>query len=118
MSTVDAVSFPLPVTPDGQPNPMLLELTRDTPVLKVRGPGGGDAWLISSQSVVHEVLADPARFTSMIDPDETSSRAVMVVTDPPQHTRLRRLAAQAFTARRVQALVPGIEQRVATLLDA
>ena len=38
--------------------------------------------------------------------------------DPPDHTRLRRLVSQAFTARRVERLRPSIERLVADLLDA
>jgi len=34
----------------------------------------------------------------------------MLNTDPPDHTRLRRLVAKAFTPRSVAALVPRIEQ--------
>jgi cytochrome P450 len=41
----------------------------------------------------------------------------MLVLNPPDHTRLRKLAAGAFTARRVQALRPAIERTVDALLD-
>lgn len=37
--------------------------------------------------------------------------------DPPDHTRLRRLVSQAFTARRVERLRPSVERLVADLLD-
>jgi cytochrome P450 len=38
--------------------------------------------------------------------------------DPPDHTRLRRLVSQGFTARRVERLRPAIQQLVGELLDA
>jgi cytochrome P450 len=41
----------------------------------------------------------------------------MLMLDPPDHTRLRRLVSSAFTARRVQALRPAIAQMVDDLLD-
>jgi cytochrome P450 len=41
----------------------------------------------------------------------------MLVINPPDHTRLRRLVSGAFTARRVQALRPAIERMVDDLLD-
>jgi cytochrome P450 len=41
----------------------------------------------------------------------------MLVQNPPDHTRLRRLVSSAFTARRVQALRPAVERMVAELLD-
>jgi cytochrome P450 len=41
----------------------------------------------------------------------------MLVTDPPEHTRLRALVSKAFTPRAVEALVPRIHQIVDDLLD-
>jgi hypothetical protein len=41
----------------------------------------------------------------------------MLFMDPPTHTRLRALASQAFTPRRVEALRPHIQQIVDNLLD-
>ncbi|HEY3885117.1 MAG TPA: cytochrome P450 [Vicinamibacterales bacterium] len=37
--------------------------------------------------------------------------------DPPDHTRLRRLAAKAFTPKAIEQMRPDIEQHVARLLD-
>jgi cytochrome P450 len=37
--------------------------------------------------------------------------------DPPDHTRIRRLAQKAFTPRRVESLVPGVQQLVDRMLD-
>ncbi len=42
----------------------------------------------------------------------------MVSLDPPEHTRLRRPAARAFTPRRVEAMHPRIQATVDELLDA
>lgn len=41
----------------------------------------------------------------------------LLVTNPPDHTRLRRLVSSSFTARRVQALQPRIVEMVGELLD-
>jgi cytochrome P450 len=41
----------------------------------------------------------------------------MLVANPPEHTRLRRLVSSAFTARRVAALRPAIDAMVDDLLD-
>ncbi|MEV8509848.1 cytochrome P450 [Actinoplanes sp. NPDC051475] len=41
----------------------------------------------------------------------------LLVTNPPDHTRLRRLVSSSFTARRVQALQPRITEMVGELLD-
>ncbi|MFI6849651.1 cytochrome P450 [Kitasatospora sp. NBC_00085] len=40
-----------------------------------------------------------------------------VVSDPPKHTRLRKLLASAFTARQTERLRPRVEQTVDELLD-
>ncbi|HWG97802.1 MAG TPA: cytochrome P450 [Pilimelia sp.] len=40
----------------------------------------------------------------------------MLVLNPPEHTRLRRLVGRAFTARRVRALRPAVERMVDDLL--
>lgn len=42
----------------------------------------------------------------------------MLHADPPEHTRLRKLANTAFTARRIEGLRPRIEAIVDNLLDA
>jgi cytochrome P450 len=41
----------------------------------------------------------------------------MLVTDPPEHTRYRRLVAKVFTARAIEALRPTIERTAEELLD-
>lgn len=117
MNTTETASFPQPVTPEGLPSPELVALVRDNPLLPVTGPGGIKAWLVGNDELAREVLSEPDRFSNMIDPSSTNSRANMVVIDPPDHTRLRKLAAQAFTPRRVRTLVPDVEQLVTGLLD-
>ena len=42
----------------------------------------------------------------------------MLTSDPPEHTRLRRLVSKAFTPRMVEGLRPRIQQIVDELLDA
>ena len=42
----------------------------------------------------------------------------MVGTDPPDHTRLRKLAAKAFTSGAIEHLHPRVEQIISDLLDA
>jgi cytochrome P450 len=41
----------------------------------------------------------------------------MLVTDPPEHTRLRGLVSQAFTPKRIRELAPRIERIAEDLLD-
>ena len=42
----------------------------------------------------------------------------MLFADPPDHTRLRKLANRAFTPRRVEQLRPAVQQAVDTIVDA
>ncbi|CAL9653588.1 Cytochrome P450 monooxygenase PikC [Streptomyces sp. enrichment culture] len=120
-NAVPTLKFPQPLTPDGLPDPLLLKATRNNPVLRVIGPGGNEAWLVAGEREVREVLSEPARFTSQPDPgleDKRAQAAVpMVGMDPPEHTRIRRLAAKVFTARRIQVMVPAIKELVESLLD-
>jgi cytochrome P450 len=113
----DSVSFPRPVTTAGRPDPELRRLAEQNPVLRVVGPGGVSAWLVGKHDLVHEVLSDPSRFTNVVDPAMTNLRANMAVQDPPEHTRLRKLAAQAFTARRIRSFSADVERLICSLLD-
>ena len=51
-----------------------------------------------------------------IERGERGSRAILNI-DPPDHTRIRRLAQQAFTPRRVETLVPRVQALVDDMLD-
>src|SRR5688500_6974038 len=53
-------------------------------------------------------LADLARYLTLW----------MVFRDPPEHTRLRRLAAKVFNVRSIHALRPNIEALTRWLLDS
>jgi cytochrome P450 len=57
--------------------------------------------------------SDPAR-SQLSPPDVPSPAGLMLFTDPPDHTRLRRFVAPAFTARAVESLRP----RVASIVDS
>jgi nocardicin N-oxygenase len=118
VDTRQALAFPRSLTAAGQPDPLLLEVTRENPVLSVTAPGNRQVWLVSSQALAREVLSDPFRFTSVFDPGLADMRADMVLLDPPDHTRMRRLVSQAFTAGRIQQLAPDIESIAASLLTA
>jgi cytochrome P450 len=70
------------------------------------------------------VLNDPVRFSSNragipelkgIDP--LGDSVTVVTSDPPVHTRLRGLAARAFSPERVRAMVPRICMVTNSLLD-
>ncbi|WP_037603454.1 cytochrome P450 [Streptacidiphilus rugosus] len=72
-------------------------------------------WLSPSHGVCAQVLRDPA-FGRAEQPDDGRTRSFLAL-NPPDHTRLRRLAAKAFTPRLVEALRPRIERLADELLD-
>jgi cytochrome P450 len=98
------------------------------PVTRVGLPDGVTAWLVTGYDDARQALADPRLSRASAEAISTLSslpprvisavRHNMLRSDPPDHTRLRRLVAAAFTVRRVQSLRPRIEEIAEGLLDA
>ncbi|WP_447006179.1 cytochrome P450 [Saccharothrix isguenensis] len=119
--------FPFTEPDDLLLSPEYLELQRDEPVARVRLPYGGDGWLATRYEDVKTVLADP-RFSraAVMEPGADVPRTLpkmpaetnILSMDPPDHTRLRRLVAKAFTARRTEQLRQRAQELVDGLLDA
>ena len=118
---------PFPAGKTNPAHPTALSYPDAQPILRVRFPSGFEGWLVTRYEDARLVLADP-RFSRallydgapcMIQPGDfaTGERSILNL-DPPDHTRLRRLAAQAFTARRIAALRPMIERIADELLTA
>jgi cytochrome P450 len=104
-------------------HPLYAELRRQEPVVRVRLPFGEEGWLATRYADVKVVLGDP-RFSRAagVERDEprTTPRRIgggMLSKDPPDHSRLRRLVAKAFTARRVQLLRPDATAIANDLID-
>lgn len=105
-------------------DPKLAEICAEQPVLRVSLPFGGDAWLVTRHADVKVVLADP-RFSRAAAVGDHVPRTVavglpstsMLSMDPPEHSRLRRRVANAFTVRRIEALRPRAQQIVDGLVD-
>jgi cytochrome P450 len=85
-------------------------MRRTAPVF--REPVSG-LWMVFNYEGVKRVLTDHQTFSSMGGPPEW-----MIFQDPPRHSRLRGLIAQAFTPGSVAALEPRIRELSGTLLDA
>lgn len=88
------------------------------------------AWVVTRYEEARKLLADPRlskdaaglpriveRSKVTADRVELANFASMLFSDPPDHTRLRRIMGRAFTTRRVQQLRPRIESATADLLD-
>src|SRR5256885_7331628 len=104
-------------------DPMYFWLQEHEPLARVRLPYGEEGWLLTRYDDVRIALGD-ARFSlaeaAVRDvPRLTPQRygAILTDQDPPEHTRLRRLVAKAFTARRVEQLRARAEQITDELLD-
>ncbi len=114
-----------------EPGPLYEQLRTQGPIHHVRLPAGLRGWLITDYTVAKQVLADPTirkdvhQIRRIIDTTHPGVHAMgsdmaehMLNTDPPDHTRLRRLVAKAFTPRSVAALVPQIEEIADDLIAA
>ncbi|QHA04043.1 cytochrome P450 [Streptomyces broussonetiae] len=103
-------------------------LLRDTaPVQRITGPDGTAAWLVTRYEDVRAALADPrlsldkrrgapGAYKGLSLPPALDANLLNM--DPPDHTRIRRLAGRAFTPRRVQQLREPIRRTADQLLDA
>ena len=99
-------------------------------VIKTLG-AGLRAWLVTEYGDVRRLLADPrlskaavnaapivAKHSTQDVPGESITSESMLFSDPPQHSRLRRIFGRAFTMRRTENLRPRIEEITDQVLDA
>lgn len=123
----------LVVTPEFKADSVrrLAELRAQGPVHRVKLANGLDAWVVVRYEEARKALMHPALLKDPT-PAEEALAAVgytlnrpgvglggnMLESDPPEHTRLRRLVAGAFSPNRVQQLAPRVQQIADGLLDA
>ncbi|WP_406443707.1 cytochrome P450 [Streptomyces sp. NBC_01613] len=106
------------------PYPVYAALRDKGPVHRVLVPGSGECSLVVAWDVGRVALADSRlgndiRHSSSWRTDGGHALGRnMLQSDPPQHTRLRRLVAEYFTPGRVAALRPRIEEIAGELLSA
>ncbi|MEU3557269.1 cytochrome P450 [Streptomyces fragilis] len=118
-------TFPLAGSSYRCPAPQYARLREQGPVVRVHTEGGVDAWLVTAYEEARQALADPrlSRAETVkpgaprIGGAMTSSPDMIISMDGAEHARLRRLAAGAFTARRIEAMRPGIRRIADGLLD-
>ncbi|GAB1510796.1 cytochrome P450 [Actinophytocola sp. KF-1] len=106
-------------------------LREEAPVCPVVMPRGLKVWLVTRYADAREALTNPALRKDLRPVGHLFERhrtrtstgdfgadltAHMLNSDPPDHTRLRRLVAKAFTTRRVELLRPRVEQITEDLL--
>lgn len=107
-------------------DPFLTRLLDEEPIARIRLRfGEGDAWLVTRHEDVRAVASHPGfSREATVDRPVTSMTPHVVGlpggigrTDPPEHTRLRRLVSQSFTPRRVEAIRPRAERIADELLQ-
>lgn len=74
-------------------------------------------WSLSRHEDVRDALRDITTYSSHYGQGPNMSVPGSMQSDPPQHTFFRRLVQQAFTARAVTEMQPGIEALVDELVD-
>lgn len=110
------------------PYPTLAKLRANGPVSMLHSADGLLMYVIARYRDVRAVLADP-RFGQDVRRAQAlanervegvtlgSDMVHMLNSDPPDHTRLRRLIHASFTAKRVAQMRPMVQQVADTLLD-
>jgi cytochrome P450 len=110
------------------PHTFYRKLRVEGPIRPATSGRGLRVWLVTRYSEAKALLADPRlskdsnRALELFPagtggPHASSLSAHMLNSDPPDHTRLRKLVNRAFTARTVARLRPRIEQITDRLLD-
>jgi cytochrome P450 len=120
----DRLSWPL--SRDGVDPVPRLGATRDRePVHKLTSFLGMTIWMVTGEPEARAVLADTTSFSNDIRPlmgrrGSTTDGDIggLGFTDPPDHTRLRRLITPEFTVHRLARLRPLVTSIVEARLDA
>ncbi|UYM06440.1 cytochrome P450 [Solicola gregarius] len=112
----------MPLKRDGvDPVPELGEVRDREPISKLSLPFDLNAWLVTGHAEARAVLTKSASYSTDIRhllgqaaKDETGG---LGFTDPPDHTRLRKILTPEFTMRRISRLRPTIQGIVDDRLD-
>lgn len=107
-------------------DPLLARLLHEDPVTRVRLPyGEGHAWLVTRYEDVKFVSVDPrfsrkaiwGREVTRLTPHFIPLDGAVGIADPPDHTRMRRVVARAFSARALRTLRDHAQAVMDGLLD-
>jgi cytochrome P450 len=119
----DAALMPLKRN-DLDPLSELGELRESEPVSKLSLPFGLNAWLVTGYDEARVVLGAAKEFSNdfthlvgSAGVTEDQNPGGLGFTDPPDHTRLRKLLTPEFTMRRLNRLTPRIHEIVSERLD-
>jgi cytochrome P450 len=115
----------LPLRRDGlDPVPALGRKRTEQPVARLPLPFGVTVWLVTGYAEVKTVLSNTTDFsndftnlTTKFGFADQQNPGGLGFSDPPSHTRLRRMLTPEFTARRLARLTPRIQAIVDGQLD-
>ncbi|MFC5721431.1 cytochrome P450 [Streptomyces gamaensis] len=108
-------------------DPFMSELLHKEPIARIQLPyGQGHAWIVTRYEDVKTVTSDPrfsrrallGRDVTRLAPHIIPLDEAVGFADPPEHTRLRKSVARAFTTRSLEALRPLAQRAADELLDA
>jgi len=111
----------------GQPHDQYRWLREHAPVYRHGEPGGAGFWAVTRYADVRAVGRNPKDFSSepsilIADPDPDSALAaaagqMMLMMDPPRHTRMRNLISREFKPATARALEPRIQELARKIVD-
>ncbi|MFI7409344.1 cytochrome P450 [Streptomyces sp. NPDC049627] len=109
------------------PHPVYAALRESAPVCPLSPPHGVETYLITRYDDARAALADPRLSKDMYGAIDAYHRIFgdssialddnMLFSDPPKHTRLRRIVGSTFTPKRVESLRARVQQITDELLD-
>jgi cytochrome P450 len=112
----------------GQPHQQFAWLRDHAPVYRHAEPDGPGFWALTRHDTVKVVGRDPVTFSSeptimIADPRAegaalTGDHKMMLMADPPLHTRMRRLVNREFTPKAAARLRGRIEHLATQIVDA
>jgi cytochrome P450 len=111
----------MPLQRDGlDPVPGLAGTREQAPMTKLARMFGMNIWLVTGHEATRSLLSNTSDFSNDIRPyiggsQESAERYIggLGFTDPPEHTRLRKILTPEFTMRRLERLKP----RIAAIVD-
>ncbi|WP_369172436.1 cytochrome P450 [Streptomyces sp. R28] len=109
------------------PHPVYAALRETAPVCPLSPPHGVETYLITRYDDARAALADPRLSKDMYGAIDAYHRIFgdssialddnMLFSDPPKHTRLRRIVGSTFTPKRVESLRVRVQEITDDLLD-
>jgi cholest-4-en-3-one 26-monooxygenase len=110
----------------GVPHAWFTFLRENRPIYRHPEPRGPGFWVLSKYADVRSVSRDPKTFSSNpVSPLEeletpvagSPGAPVLIIMDPPEHTRYRGLVNRGFTPRTMKALEPHVRELAVRILD-